>query len=104
MLSRERRFFKCKELTADAKKSAFGNEWTFWGCGEKGRNLSQCRKTQKEDKDKILKHYSFSKKKLVVLNDSDVRGKHFALADEKVWFPYILYSRAFTTVVPKFWR
>ena len=44
---------------------------------------------------------SFSKKKLAVLTDPQFGGKNLALVDEKVWFPYILGSGAFTTVVPK---
>ena len=54
-----------------------------------------------EDKEKIVKERSFSKKKLAVLTDPQFGGKDLALVDEKVLFSYVLYSAAFTTVVPK---
>jgi len=46
---------------------------------------------------------SFSKKELelAVLTDPQFGGEVLALVDEKVWFPYLLDSGAFTTVVPK---
>jgi len=69
--------------------------------GEKGRRLSDCRKTTKDDKERIVKQRSFSKKKFAVLTDPQFGGKDLALVDEKVWFPYILDSGAFATVVPK---
>jgi hypothetical protein len=50
---------------------------------------------------RIVKERSFWKKKLAVLTDPQFRGKDLALVDDKVWFPYILDSGAFTTVVPK---
>jgi hypothetical protein len=40
-------------------------------------------------------------RKLDVLTDHHCVGKDLALVDEKVWFPFILDSGAFTTVVPK---
>jgi len=63
--------------------------------------LSDCQETSKDDKERIVKERSFSKKKLAVLTDPQFGGKDLALVDEKVWFPYILDSGAFTTVVPK---
>ena len=54
-----------------------------------------------EDKEKIVKERSFSKKKLAVLTDPQFGGKDSALVDEKVGFPYILDSGDFTTIVPK---
>ena len=79
----------------------FGKEWECWGCEEKGHGLSDCRKTSKDDKERIVKELSFSKKKLAVLTNSPFGGKNLALVVEKVWFPYILDSGAFTIVVPK---
>ena len=55
----------------------------------------------KDDKERIVKERSFSKKKLAVVTDPQFGGKDLALVEEKVWFPYILDSGAFTTVVPK---
>ena len=57
--------------------------------------------SSKDDKERIVKESSFSKKKLAVLTDPQFGGKDLALVDEKVWIPYILNSGAFTTVVPK---
>ena len=85
----------------NSKKRPFGKEWECWGCGEKGHRLSDCRKTSKDDKERIVKERSFSKKELAVLTDPQFEGKDLALVDEKVWFPCILDSGAFTTVVPK---
>jgi hypothetical protein len=85
----------------NSKKRPFGKEWKCWGCGEKGHRLSDCRKTPKDDKERIVKERSFSKKKLAVVTNPQFRGKDLALVDEKVWFPYILDSGAFTTVVLK---
>ena len=59
--------------------------------------MSDCQKTSKDDKDMIVKECSFS----TVLTDPQFGGKDLALVDEKVWFPYILDSEAFTTVVQK---
>jgi len=53
------------------------------------------------NKERIVNERSFSKKKLAVLTDPQFEGKDLAFVDEKVWFPYILDSGAFTTVVPK---
>jgi len=50
---------------------------------------------------RIVKERSFSKKKLAVLTEPQFGGKELALVDDKVWFPYILDSGTFTTVVPK---
>jgi hypothetical protein len=85
----------------NSKKRPFGKEWECWGCGEKGHRLSDCRKTSKDDQERIVKERSFPKKKLAVLTDLQFGGKDLALVDEKFWFPYILDSGAFTTVVPK---
>jgi hypothetical protein len=82
-------------------KRPFGKEWECWGCGEKGHRLSDFRKTSKDDKERIVKERSFSKKELAVLTDPPFGGKHLGLVDEKLWFPYILDSGSFTTVVPK---
>jgi hypothetical protein len=78
-----------------SKKRPFGKEWECWGCGEKGHH------TSKDDKERIVKKRSFSKKELAVLTDPQFEGKDLAVLDEKVWFPYIPDSGAFTTVVPK---
>jgi hypothetical protein len=51
--------------------------------------------------ERIVKERSFSKKELAVLTDPPFGEKDLAQVDEKVWFPYILDSGAFTTVVPK---
>jgi len=66
-----------------------------------GHCLYDCRKTSKDENERIVKKRSFSKKKLAVLTDPQFGGKDLALVDEKVWFPYILDSGAFTTVVQK---
>jgi len=106
--SKEQKRFREKESSQkqgsrdkNSKKRSFGKEWECWGCGEKGHHLSDFQKTSKDDKERIVKERSFSKKKLAVLTDPQFGGKDLALVDEKVWFPYILDSGAFTTVVPK---
>jgi hypothetical protein len=106
--SKEQKRFREKESSQkqgsrnkNSKKKPFGKEWECWGCGEKGYRLSDCRKTSKDDKERIFKEPSFSKKKLAILADPHCKGKDLALVNEKVWFPYILDSEAFTTVVPK---
>jgi len=63
--------------------------------------LSDCQETSRDEKERIVKERSFWKKRLAVLTDAQFGGKDLALVDEKVWFPYILHSGAFTTVVPK---
>ena len=88
-------------IERETKKKPFGREWVCWGCGEKGRCLSQCRKTPKEEKEKLLQKRGFSNRRLSVLTDHQYVGKDLALVGEKVWFSYILDSGAFTTVVPK---
>jgi hypothetical protein len=106
--SKERKGFREKESSQkqgsrdkNSKKRPFGKEWEFWGYGEKGHHLSDCRKTSKDDKERIFKQCSFSKKELAVVTDPQFGGKDLALFDDKVWFPYILDSGAFTTIVPK---
>jgi len=106
--SKEEKRFREKENSQkqgsrdkNSKKRPFGKEWECWGCGEKGHRLSDCRKTSQDDKERIVKEHSFSKKELAVVSDPQFGGKDLALVVEKVWFPYILDSGAFTTVVPK---
>jgi hypothetical protein len=85
----------------NSKKRPFGKEWECWVRGEKGHRLSDCSQTSKDDKERIFKKRSFSEKKVAVLSDPQFGGKDLALVDQKVWFPHILDSGAFTTVAPK---
>jgi len=105
--SKEQKRFREKEYSqkqgsrdTNSKKRPFGKEEEWWVCGEKGHRLSDCRKTSKDNKERIVKERSFSKKKLAVQTDPQFGEKDLALVGEKVWFPYILDSGAFTTVVP----
>jgi hypothetical protein len=84
----------------DSKKHPFGNEWTYWGCGEKGNNLSQCRKTQKKHKDIRSGKIAVSLRRKWLSWMTLIWGD-WPFVDEKILFPYILDSGAVTAVVPK---
>ena len=88
-------------MTRTPRKEHFGKNGNAGVVEKRDTRLSDCRKTSKDDKERIVKERSFSKKKLAVLTDPQFGGKDLALVDEKVWFPYILDSGAFTTVVQK---
>jgi len=91
--SKEQKRFREKESCQkqgsrdkNSKKRSFGKEWECWGCGERGHHLSDCRNTFQDDKEKIVKERSISKKKLGVLTDPRIEEKTWLSSTRRFGF------------------
>ena len=73
-------------VTRTPRKDHLGKNGNAGVVEKRDTRLSDCRKTSKNDKDRIVKERSFSTKELAVLTDPQFGGKDLALVNEKFSF------------------